>query len=85
MQQSWNRRHRSLGAGVSRQNRERRLSTRLLDVGYREAGGKMWTLRERLGNGEDLGAVDHLAPVLAKSGHLRHRFCEESLEPGLVV
>ena len=61
-------RNRSGGARKGRESREQRSSASLLDIVVGETRRKDWCTIEGLGGGDDIGAVNQSAVILAECG-----------------
>ena len=71
--------------GVSGEGGEGSGGARLLDVVVGQAGGQVRSRRGRGRHGDDVGAVDERALVVAEHGHAAEGGLERGLELGLVV
>jgi len=70
------RNNRGSGTRVSREDGEGGRGTGLFDILVGETSGEPRDASERLGNGDDLGAVNQLALVLAEERELGHNITE---------
>ena len=77
-------RNAGLRTGLSGQPGEGRGLAGLLNVTLLEASGKMGLGRQGLGDGDHIGAVDELAPVLPENRHLGHGGPERGCHLALV-
>lgn len=71
--------------GVSRKSGERSGGASLLDIVVGETSGKVCLAVCGLGDGDNVGAVDHLVHILAKDSELSHSSLERVLELRLVI
>lgn len=76
---------RSDRARVSGESGEGSSGASLLNVVVSQAGREMGRAIGSLGNGDDIGAVNHLADILTKNSQFGHGSLERALEFGLVV
>lgn len=72
-------------ARVSREGGEGNGGASLLNIIVAQTSRKMGLTGDRLGDRDDVRAVDHLGNILADDGELSHGSLESVLELGLVV